>query len=249
MSWRGMSGRLKWYGVRQQIFFPFYIILMVYVAWFSKGVHSISFISVGETYLDLRFHGHRCEISLHRWRGGEEVWRKCEDDDKWIGENSDEGVCVILFHFCCFAVKLQDRHELKSSWLFMKETGVQFPLGVADRLCAYARSVGHFPTALKEYKVKQTSTDYYLQWAASAASLAMIASYGSTNTFLSICKWLFQWRNGWFADITAAAREKSLPDPSPYHSAVVAPLYVKVTQLVLTWKRIVCSFIFWSFFF
>lgn len=36
----------------------------------------------------------------------------------------------------------------------MKETGVQFPLGVADRLCAYARSVGHFPTALKEYKVR-----------------------------------------------------------------------------------------------
>lgn len=38
-----------------------------------------------------------------------------------------------------------------------------FPIGVADRLCAYARSVGHFPTALKEFKVgivKIFSTTY-----------------------------------------------------------------------------------------
>mmetsp|Transcript_5259 Transcript_5259/g.4736 ORF Transcript_5259/g.4736 Transcript_5259/m.4736 type:complete len:327 (-) Transcript_5259:125-1105(-) len=31
-------------------------------------------------------------------------------------------------------------------------TGVIFPDGVADRLTAYARSVGHFPTALKEFE-------------------------------------------------------------------------------------------------
>jgi len=29
-------------------------------------------------------------------------------------------------------------------------TGAAFPAGLADRLCAYARSVAHFPTALKE---------------------------------------------------------------------------------------------------
>ena len=44
--------------------------------------------------------------------------------------------CLISYHLICF-----------------QETGLEFPLGVADRLCAYARSVGHFPTALKEYKV------------------------------------------------------------------------------------------------
>lgn len=31
-----------------------------------------------------------------------------------------------------------------------KETGVRFPNGLESRLCAYARSVSHFPTALKE---------------------------------------------------------------------------------------------------
>jgi len=31
-----------------------------------------------------------------------------------------------------------------------KATGAAFPAGLADRLCAYARSVAHFPTALKE---------------------------------------------------------------------------------------------------
>lgn len=34
------------------------------------------------------------------------------------------------------------------------KTNISFPTGVADRLCAYARSVAHFPTALKEQKVK-----------------------------------------------------------------------------------------------
>ena len=34
-----------------------------------------------------------------------------------------------------------------------KETKVKFPAGVIDRLCVYARSVAHFPTALKEFEV------------------------------------------------------------------------------------------------
>jgi hypothetical protein len=30
---------------------------------------------------------------------------------------------------------------------------LEFPGGLADRLCAYAISVAHFPTALKEFEV------------------------------------------------------------------------------------------------
>lgn len=33
-----------------------------------------------------------------------------------------------------------------------KRERVKFPEGIADRLCAYARSVAHFPTALKEFE-------------------------------------------------------------------------------------------------
>lgn len=32
------------------------------------------------------------------------------------------------------------------------ETGTQFDAGIEDRLCAYARSVAHFPTAVKEFE-------------------------------------------------------------------------------------------------
>ena len=33
-----------------------------------------------------------------------------------------------------------------------KATGITFPNGLADRLCSYAKSVSHFPTALKEFE-------------------------------------------------------------------------------------------------
>mmetsp|Transcript_22898 Transcript_22898/g.38331 ORF Transcript_22898/g.38331 Transcript_22898/m.38331 type:complete len:291 (+) Transcript_22898:22-894(+) len=58
------------------------------------------------------------------------------------------------------------------------EEGVIFPVGAEDRLCAYARSVAHFPTALKE----------------------------------------FEWRNGWFADISKRAIAASKSDPCPLHT-------------------------------
>ena len=48
----------------------------------------------------------------------------------------------------------------------------------------YARSVAHFPTAVKE----------------------------------------FEWRNGWFHDLSKAALAKGLPDPMPVHSAGLAKL-------------------------
>jgi hypothetical protein len=63
-----------------------------------------------------------------------------------------------------------------------KETGVQFKDGFSDRLCAYARSVAHFPTALKE----------------------------------------FEWRNGWFVDISLTAISKLQPDPCPMHTQIMS---------------------------
>lgn len=71
-------------------------------------------------------------------------------------------------------------HELGNA--ATKETGVTFKEGLADRLCAYARSVAHFPTALKE----------------------------------------FEWRNGWFVDISLTATSKLQPDPCPMHTQIIA---------------------------
>lgn len=61
------------------------------------------------------------------------------------------------------------------------ETKVVLPEGLADRLCAYARSVAHFPTALKE----------------------------------------FEWRNGWFADITFRRAGRLQEDPCPRHTQIL----------------------------
>ena len=52
---------------------------------------------------------------------------------------------------------------------------------MTDRLCAYARSVAHFPTALKE----------------------------------------FEWRNGWFADLTFTSNSQLRPDPTPLHTNIL----------------------------
>lgn len=60
--------------------------------------------------------------------------------------------------------------------------GVEFPSGLQDRLCAYARSVAHFPTALKE----------------------------------------FEWRNGWFVDITLKAGNELRADPCPSHTQIMS---------------------------
>eukprot|EP00596_Hydrurales_sp_CCMP1899_P009537 CAMPEP_0119034982 /NCGR_PEP_ID=MMETSP1177-20130426/1978_1 /TAXON_ID=2985 /ORGANISM="Ochromonas sp, Strain CCMP1899" /LENGTH=167 /DNA_ID=CAMNT_0006992829 /DNA_START=430 /DNA_END=930 /DNA_ORIENTATION=+ len=61
--------------------------------------------------------------------------------------------------FRCTVGEVEKTHEESVRMLInelartiTKESGVHFPLGIADRLCAYARSVGHFPTALKEQK-------------------------------------------------------------------------------------------------
>lgn len=62
-----------------------------------------------------------------------------------------------------------------------KECKVKFPGGVEDRLCAYARSVAHFPTALKE----------------------------------------FEWRNGWFIDISKSALSHKEADPCPIHTEYI----------------------------
>ena len=65
-----------------------------------------------------------------------------------------------------------------ASW----ESGLTFTDNVGDRLCAYARSVAHFPTALKE----------------------------------------FEWRNGWFADITLKRASRLMTDLSPHHTSILS---------------------------
>lgn len=59
--------------------------------------------------------------------------------------------------------------------------GVPQAPGAVARLTAYARSVEHFPTAIKEY----------------------------------------EWRNGWFAGLSAAAAAAGKPDPCPLHTALL----------------------------
>lgn len=59
---------------------------------------------------------------------------------------------------------------------------ITFPDGLGDRLCDYARSVAHFPTALKE----------------------------------------FEWRNGWFAELSMEAVTNLQKDPCPLHSAILS---------------------------
>ena len=39
----------------------------------------------------------------------------------------------------------------------MQEKGVAFKAGMPARLCAYAKTVGHFPTALKEFEWRNKS--------------------------------------------------------------------------------------------
>lgn len=69
--------------------------------------------------------------------------------------------------------------ELKSAC--ESQLGVSFQEGTEARLCAYTRSVAHFPTAVKEFK----------------------------------------WRNGFFWDLSQAARTKGEADPCPTHSALL----------------------------
>jgi len=67
-----------------------------------------------------------------------------------------------------------------------KELGITLESGVVNRLCAYARSVAHFPTAVKE----------------------------------------FEWRNGWFYDISKRELQAGRPDPFPLHTKALHDLHV-----------------------
>lgn len=43
-----------------------------------------------EAHLDMRFHGDRDKVSMHSWRGGEEVWRVCQNANKWTGKDCEQ---------------------------------------------------------------------------------------------------------------------------------------------------------------
>ncbi|MCO5568629.1 hypothetical protein L7F22_022328 [Adiantum nelumboides] len=87
--------------------------------------------------------------------------------------------CQLLFDF----VSLQAQEvvalikELAKAAAATKN--LTFDTGIEARLCAYARSVAHFPAALKE----------------------------------------FEWRNGWFYELSKKATESGLSDPCPLHTS------------------------------
>lgn len=66
------------------------------------------------------------------------------------------------------------------------ELGITLNDGVVDRLNAYARSVAHFPTAVKE----------------------------------------FDWRNGWFYNLSTQAQAKGQADPCLMHTGMLKELGV-----------------------
>eukprot|EP01039_Chlorochromonas_danica_P004177 gene4177-4590_t len=75
------------------------------------------------------------------------------------------------------------------------ELSVHFDQGVENRLCAYARSVAHFPTALKE----------------------------------------FEWRNGWFVQLSQKGIRQKGKDPCPLHTSLLikaAPDLLRGTALI-----------------
>jgi len=90
------------------------------------------------------------------------------------------------------------------------ETGLKFPIDLADKLCAYARSVAHFPTALKE----------------------------------------FEWRNGWFVDISLKAISELKKDPLPKHTEIMMSqkLFFKARKgLIKKLKIEVCQYYFYLY--
>ena len=121
---------------------------------------------------------------------------KCHILDKpaWTVAMLEKHIWICAFmavgakHGGCTVGEVEGKHNAEVRALIAElgraaaeESRVAFPAGVADRLCAYARSVSHFPTALKE----------------------------------------FEWRNGWFTDVTFKAVTRMLPDPCPLHSEIM----------------------------
>ncbi|KAI7836615.1 hypothetical protein COHA_009500 [Chlorella ohadii] len=99
-------------------------------------------------------------------------------------------ICAFMLvgarHGGCTVGEVESQHTAEVSALIgelaaagSQALGVQLEPGVEARLLAYARSVAHFPTAVKE----------------------------------------FQWRNGWFHSLSAAAAAAGRPDPCPTHTA------------------------------
>ena len=80
------------------------------------------------------------------------------------------------------------------------KTKVNFPAGVADRLCAYARSVAHFPTALKE---QEWRNGWFCDVTFTQASRLMPDPCPSHTTIMSNQKLLMPARKRWVAKTDA----------------------------------------------
>ena len=87
--------------------------------------------------------------------------------------------------------------------------GLTFDAGVEARLCAYARSVSHFPTALKEVSV---------YWETFNRSGLYIV-YHDVTLACFVMALQFEWRNGWFYNLSQKALASGASDPCPLHTA------------------------------
>ncbi|KAG6787830.1 hypothetical protein POTOM_003875 [Populus tomentosa] len=90
------------------------------------------------------------------------------------------------------------------------EKGIVFEEAIEERLCAYARAVAHFPTAVKEVQHILCKNNIKLQ----------SASHLKVN-FLQ-----FKWRNGWFYSLSEKAVSEGKPDPCPLHTSWLKELKV-----------------------
>lgn len=93
----------------------------------------------------------------------------------------------------CTVGEVEGKHKAQVAELIAElaeaggaDLGVKLDGGYVERLCAYARSVAHFPTAVKE----------------------------------------FEWRNGYFYNISVKAMQQGKADPCPKHTAMLKSLNI-----------------------
>ena len=113
------------------------------------------FAVAGEACLDLRIHGSRGEAPVHSGRSGDNARGgdpSCDQRTIRSSSESNTNFTAPVFHMAPAAPHL----KLVLLCMYQK-TKVSFSGGVEDRLIAYAKSVAHFPTALKEFEVSHST--------------------------------------------------------------------------------------------